>query len=94
MTHGFKASIKRLSTLADRTSAEIFGYIFERLASSKPIDRETMAKTMWEFSHDFDFSAYQMYCDNALIKFGFAKRGIHPDYPEDGKTVLYIGEDY
>jgi len=53
-----------------------------------------MAKTMWEFSHDFDFSAYQMYCDNALIKFGFAKRGIHPDYPEDGKTVLYIGEDY
>lgn len=55
--------------MADRTAAYLFSRIFTMLAEEK-IDREACAKEFWELSRDFDFSVYQMGCDEALQKLG------------------------
>lgn len=75
--------------MADRTSAGLFGKIFELLAKNPSVENQTIAKEIWPLHHDYDFSEYQMDADEDLIKLGLAKHGIHPDYPEDGITVLY-----
>lgn len=58
--------------MADRTAAYLFGRIFTMLAEEN-IDREARAKEFWQLSRDFDFSAYQMGCDEALKKLGLAQ---------------------
>ena len=78
--------------MADRTSAAIFADIFEELAKDEPIDRIAFAKRMWAASRGYDFSPYQMSCDDALIKLGLARKGIDPKYPEDGETIIYGDE--
>lgn len=76
--------------MSDHSSAELFGNIFNYLAKD-PISDEAlkMAKWLWSATSGYDFSAYQMDCDEALIKLGLARKGINPEYPEDGETVLY-----
>lgn len=78
--------------MADRSSAEIFGDVFHYLSkqSNEPATKK-FAKFMWERKDHYDFSTYQMECDNALVKLGLAKRGQDADGYE---TVLYKGEDY
>lgn len=78
--------------MADRTSAGIFGDIFKELAKDEPIDRVAFAKKVWEWSQGYDFSEYQMDCDDALLKLGLARRGIDPRYPNDGESIIY-GEE-
>lgn len=75
--------------MADRSAAELFSEIFKMLASDKPIDRQKVARRFWELSGEYDFSHYQLYCDKALIKLGLARKGVDPQYPDDGKTILY-----
>lgn len=76
--------------MADRTSARLFGEFFELLASDEPIDRQAVAKALWSKTWGYDFSSYQMCCDDALLKLGLAKR-----VSKDGAdTILYEGEDY
>lgn len=76
--------------MADRTSAEIFGNVFTYLASQPQTpERDAFASKMWECHRDYDFSDYQMGADNALLKLGLARYGIHPDYPEEGEVLLY-----
>jgi len=52
--------------MADRTSAALFSYLFEKLADNEPID----AKYLWELQNNYDFSPQQMECDEALEKLG------------------------
>ena len=46
-------------------------------------------KKYWKMSREYDFSEYQMEADEALLKLGLARKGVDPDYPEDGDVMLY-----
>ena len=76
--------------MADRTSAQLFGKIFNLLASDKPLDdRPSLALQFWKMmdSGDYDFSPYQMDCDRALKKLGLLRELEEED--EDGETFQY-----
>lgn len=77
--------------MADRTSAEIFSQIF--LFIHKNVDdewrKQMMARHFWDLSWNYDFSPTQMEIDEVLLDLGLAYRGVDPDWPEDGETVLY-----
>lgn len=60
--------------MADRTSGEIFGMMFEMLAKDPTDDHKKMAKKLWPKRLQYDFSNYQMGCDEALIVLGLATR--------------------
>ena len=74
--------------MADRTSASLFGKIFDLLAKN-PKENKAIAAEIYPMRKGYDFSDYQMYCDESLIKLGLAKMGINPKYPEDGEVVIY-----
>jgi hypothetical protein len=80
--------------MADRTSAALFAMFFDWLAK-KPDDKShrEFAYELWQVTGDYDFAHYQMYCDDALLALGLAKKGVDPDYPEDGEMVLYLYPD-
>ncbi len=77
--------------MADRSSAAIFGDVFTLLA--KELDpgpkRDKLARHFWKESRNYDFNEYQMGCDEALFTLGLARKGVDPDYPEDGETTIY-----
>ena len=77
--------------MADRSSAYLFARIFE-LINGHVHDveaRQKLALEFWRESRSYDFSPYQMSCDEILMKLGFARLGVDPDYPKDGETMLY-----
>lgn len=87
--------------MADRTSAAFFADLFDFYAAVKtgeivmtPEEAQKRADVLWKRTSEYDFSAYQMECDEALITLGFAKRGVRPEWPEDGEVMLYKGKDY
>lgn len=77
--------------MADRSSAylfaRIFGLIDEHVHDAKT--RQKLAFEFWAESRSYDFSPYQMDCDEILMKLGLARRGVDPDYPSEGDTMLY-----
>lgn len=75
--------------MADRTSASVFGKIFNILAKNPTEEHKAMAREIWPLQSDYDFSEYQMYADDALIALGLAKIGVDSRYPEEGETILY-----
>ena len=77
--------------MADSSSACLFARIFG-LIDQHVHDAETRQKLAFEFwreSHTYDFSPYQMSCDEVLMKLGLARRDVDPDRPEDGEITLY-----
>jgi hypothetical protein len=76
--------------MADRTSAGLFGSIFEAIADGKPLDPEDI----WDMTGGYDFSPYQMGCDDALEKLGllhFCKNDACPDYdPEEYEPGVHV----
>jgi len=76
--------------MADRTSAGVFGLIFEELAKGD-IDPKKLAKKLMKATREFDFNACQMECDKALLKLEVAK--MSADDPDDAR-MLYLYEDY
>ena len=76
--------------MADRTSARIFGSIFEFLAETPDARSKEFAALMWALTEEFDFSYYQMNADDALIALGLACVGKDED---DEGTILYAGDD-
>ncbi len=78
--------------MADRTSADIFGRIFTLLASEGPNhDKEDLAKEIWDIAQDYDFDPSQMSCDpDTGIMLGLCKKGINPEYPQDGEVYLWL----
>lgn len=79
--------------MADRTSAGIFGRIFEYLAQKPDRRAKEFALEMWSEAGGYDFSWYQMECDDALVTLGLAKRAHDPEYPDEGKRVFYRDGD-
>ena len=77
--------------MADRTSARLFGEVFEILAKYVPAgtERDEIARRYWGLTSDYDFAPYQMGADDALSALGLARRGVDPDWPDDGEVVLY-----
>lgn len=69
--------------MADRTSATLFGTIFQLLAENPSVENSNIAKRIWPMTSDYDFSNYQMYADDALIALGLARYG-----KEDGNDVI------
>lgn len=61
--------------MADRTSAALFGSIFDHLAEGKPSKKDRdFALWLWTQTGDYDFSEYQMDCDESLVKLGLAEK--------------------
>ena len=79
--------------MADRTSAALLGQIFKLLAENPTDEHKRIAQKIWGFSDYYDFSPYQMDADEACYKLGIARRGIHPEYPEDGETYFFEGDE-
>lgn len=57
--------------MADRTSAGIFGEMFNFLAGDK--SREELIEYLWNSAGYYDFNYYQMEADESLEKLGLAK---------------------
>ncbi len=70
--------------MADRTTAGLFATIFTLLAETPTDEHKAMAAKLWPLTRQYDFSPYQMYCDDALISLGVA----HRDY-SDGARMIY-----
>ena len=77
--------------MADRTSAEIFGNIFNLLAENPTDENKLLAQRIYKMII-YDFSDCQMYADEAGLILGIARKGINPRYPEDGEVILWLGE--
>ncbi len=75
--------------MADRTSARLFGEIFELLAENPTDEHKAIAKKIFAKTNDYDFSYYQMDADESLIALGIARKGIDPKYPQDGEVIIY-----
>lgn len=76
--------------MADRSSAALFAEIFKMLASNEPTSNpKALALRFWDMRREYDFSPYQMYCDEALEALGLLRRGVDPEYPEEGETNIY-----
>jgi hypothetical protein len=85
MKHIEKMVKHKLKIMADRTSAEIFGNIFEILAKNPSEEHKAMALEIWPLSTAYDFNNYQMEADEALLKLDLAKYA-----EEDGhKVIIY-----
>lgn len=59
--------------MSDRTSAEIYGGLFERLAQQ--------VREIWEEANCYDFHPLQMDCDDDLLFLGLARKD------PDGETI-------
>lgn len=80
--------------MSDRSSAHIFGRVFELIDRHVPDEKKKrQARHFWKLSLEYDFGPSDMYCDPALKRLGLARVGVDPSYPEEGKTVLYLGDD-
>jgi hypothetical protein len=83
--------------MADRTSAYLFGTLFEMLADGNT-PREEIAAKFWKMRTEYDFSDYQMGCDEAILKLGFGRRATQADVDnriaEAIGCMLYEGYDY
>ena len=75
--------------MADRTSAELFGILFEVLAQNPDEGSKALAKQFFELSENYDFSYDQMGVDEALITLDLAERSIDT---EGNEQIRYFGE--
>ena len=78
--------------MADRTSAEIFGRIFNLLAANPSTEHRQLARQIMQIGREYDFSPDQMYADEACLSLAIARDGLHPKYPQDGIVTLYYGD--
>jgi hypothetical protein len=74
-------------TMADRSSAEIFGEVFDYLAKTGDVKA---ARHFFKLTQRYDFSLCQMECDKSLVKLGLARKA----KDEDGYTrTVYFGDE-
>lgn len=79
--------------MSDRNTAIVFARMFEFLADddvlmSVPDQAVKMARQLWDSMRDYDFSPYEMYCDDALIKLKLARRE-RDTYDPHGTVTKY-----
>jgi hypothetical protein len=75
--------------MSDRTSAGMFSTMFELLASDPTPQHISWAYKLWQYTSNFDFSSYQLYCDDALVRLKLARVRKDPEEPEDGEVMFY-----
>lgn len=75
--------------MSDHSSAELFGMFFDMLAEDPTPKHVAMAHKLWPRTKGYDFSDCQMCCEESLEKLGLARKGVNPEYPEDGEVWLY-----
>lgn len=68
--------------MSDRTSAGIYGGMFELLASDPSDQHKKWARKLWKSSFEHDFNPCQMEADKALQKLGLAKQVVN-EYGDD-----------
>ena len=77
--------------MSDRSGAylfaRIFGLIDQHVHDAE--QRRKLALEFWKESREYDFDPYQLGCDKTLMKLGLARRGVDPDNPQHGETMLY-----
>lgn len=78
--------------MSDRTSAEIFGDIFSILSENIDDRNKELAKRIFTLIHRYDFDPLQMGAEDECIELGIARWGIDPEYPKDGKRIIWINE--
>lgn len=76
--------------MADRSSAEAFGFFFTILAQDPDARAKRQAHQVYKKSSHFDFTADQMDCDDALVKLGLARRV----QKMSGSYCEYLHDDY
>ncbi len=60
--------------MADRNSAEIFGFVFTKIAElTMSEDRDRIAQEVLKKSEEYDFTEDQMDADEALQKLGLQR---------------------
>lgn len=69
--------------MADKTSAALFATLFKKLASDPTEQHRQWALELWESTKGYDFSPYQMGCDEALKVLGLAYDGYDHEYRSD-----------
>lgn len=67
--------------MSDRTSAAIFGRLFERLATDPTEQHKQWARELWAETSGYDFHPKQMNADRSLIVLDLAE--------EDGGRIVY-----
>lgn len=80
--------------MSDRTSCEIFAQVLELLARDCSDDHKVLAREVLKLSLQYDFSPCDMDADDAGIALGIARRGVDPQYPDDGEVTLWLGVDF
>ena len=75
--------------MSARSSAAIFGDIFQHLAESPTDANKEFARWLWSKTAGYDFADYQLEADDALMALGLARRGVDPKHPDDGEMVVY-----
>lgn len=68
--------------MSDRTSAEVFARVFERLAEDPDERNKKLAQDLWDIARGYDFHPIQMDCDDALVKLGLATKAKDEDDEE------------
>lgn len=75
--------------MSDRTNAALFAKIFTWFASNPTKEHKAWAKELWKEMYNYDFSPYQMYCEEALEILELASFEVNPEYEEEGMVWLY-----
>lgn len=52
-----------------------------------------MAREIYGFVSEYDFSDYQMDADDACLELGIARKGVQPEWPDEGIVTLWPRED-
>ena len=78
--------------MADRTSAGLFGKIFQLLAVNPTDEHKQIASEIFDMTGEYDFSNYQMYAEEACHKLDLCRTIPDPEYP-DAIKVLWKGDD-
>lgn len=75
--------------MSDHQGAYEFGVIFRELAKDGPIDVNDFAAKMWKLALKHDFWWGDMAANEALAKFGLARKRVDPKDPEGGEVWFY-----
>ncbi len=76
--------------MGDSNSAAIFQSIFEDLSGMrKSAERDRLALKYWKMAREYSFADDEMYCDDALIELGLARRITNLQEPGEDDCIEY-----
>lgn len=75
-------AMERQGVMADRTSAGVFGAVFEILGEDSTKDHKLLARRVFALTTGYDFSPYQMAADESLARLGLDRTAPDADHPD------------